>query len=177
MRVPSPDAALIAATDRALAIAQRRGVPLPALILPFCPIPAAASIALGLTMPGVGQPLFLLPWLMIGALFGYRGLGYARTLARDARSWDPPKAARYRADAVTERERRGDARGLVVMLAAIPVSVLAFAMSGHDVTWPVTANAAAYLAVDVSAALLLYARTALPHDPDLRARLPAPQAA
>ena len=176
MRLPSPDEALIALSDRILAGPQRRGRPLPALLVPVhlgAPIAACvAAVALAFT----GDIPLIPGWV---ALAGVQVVVAAKAIPRlmaDARRWDASLAARYRSRALSTR---AEPMLRAILLAATAVSALweCVVADAHGLVSADSAYNLGFMAMAASMATTLYARCAMPRDPDATARAGLPSAA
>lgn len=169
MPLPSPDAALVSATDALLAVPQRRGVPLPRVVASAYLVAPLPFLAVAATLPGVGQLWIAPAWIVAGVVIAFLVRRIVRTLRSDAEAWSPKAAMDWRARAVSFREGQAGIRGFMLFLLSFEAVAIAW-LSTVPPLWPLALNLAAYAGVTLVGTLLLYARCAIPHDPDLTQR-------
>lgn len=106
MRIPSPDAALVALTDRVLARAQRTGAPLPLLLAFFPHALVGCAVAEGAVLAARGHAALLGFLFLPGLLAVHVAIGEARGYGRDARRWGRREAEAYGRRAARARDRK-----------------------------------------------------------------------
>ena len=165
MRLPSPDAALISAFDAMLAIPQRRGVPLPAVLVPFAWLPVLACPLVIASLPLLGATLvvFVPAWLLFGGWGVMLALRHTRTLRSDAANWTPERIAFRHAEAMRHRERMASVRGMLLAFALmLTFLALAGIATGEPRLWPLTLTVLAYDSLAIGTGMMLYAWCTLP---------------
>jgi hypothetical protein len=177
MRIPSPDAALCACADAAMAVPQRRGVPFPAALGGVLWLPGLGCLAVVATKAvlGVDEADTFPAWIGGGLLYLALRRFLGPRLHADARGWSPEAAARYRSYALAFRERFLPLR--IALLGMVVLQALLLAIVLGRVPFAHAAAQTAYLAAAACAAVAAYAACAFPRDPDLRAPVPAAAAA
>lgn len=104
MRVRSPDEILVTGTDRILALPQRAGVPLPAVLTLFPRALVGCAIAECVVLALRGH-VWVLAFLLLPALLAiHAALLEAKAYEDDAWAWGRSSAERYRASALHFRE-------------------------------------------------------------------------
>lgn len=188
MRIPSPDAVLVEATDRLLSIPQARGRPLPLALLPLGFLEPVGMLvaALGLSLTNVApDPIGQAPVnLLMGALFALLAVGdlalallRGRRYLREARAWSPELARAYRAEALRVRESLAMTRsvGVAVTVLLCVAAAWSFAFTASFPLGRPFALALVGMAVAwIGRQAVHYAECAMPRDPDLTAPTPAP---
>lgn len=184
MPLRSPDETVVDAVDAVMAVPQRRGVPLPALLvpLPFVEaiglVLAGAGFASAAAVPGDADgtdPLMLVlgATLAVGGLAdGLAASARARRYRRDADGWCPALAARYRLEALAARTRDAATRRTSLVLAlGVLVVTARLTLSGDGVGIAQLAPALAGFCVALSGRVAThYAECAFPQEPDLGRR-------
>jgi len=163
--IPSPDRALIEMADRIAAVPQRRGVPLPLALCPVGFVSPLGSLAMAVFLASVG-------FLGVAALVACAGgveaaweVSSARQRLRDARSWSPALARKYRQEADRARATWPAFRMAEVALLGVALGILALASSSGFPS-AVTLAAGGYLAWVAGHAAKSYGACARPRDPD-----------
>ncbi len=182
MKIASPDALLVEAADRLLAVPQRRGIPLPRLL---APIPFVEPLGLLVTGASLGSVAPTLPpgdsrqtVILLASVFCVMALAdaavailKARHRLRDGRDWSPSLAARYRSEALSSRERLAIPRfvGLIIstLLCIVAASAFLHAPRG-ELAMPLVLVIAGLAGPWVGRNASAYADCAMPRDPDLR---------
>ena len=164
------DAWLIRLADAALAVPQRRGVPLPAvhawIETGFFAVFALAFLAFALRLDAVNAGVCL----VIFALVGPGRAAMLRRRRRDAEAWGPDLARRYReaASRAVLRNRRDRMTKLGLLLASLPLAAAFLILARQPELGPrlMGYSMGIYAVGFVVIALEAYAACAMPRDPD-----------
>lgn len=168
MRIPHPDAVLVAAADRLSLPFQAAGVPLPSVLRVVLLATLGAFVGGVANFCLLGEPLFALVWSLSALANGPGMWRQQASYASDAARWSPDLAASYRAKALAAREGGAGRRlGMVCAVVLFCAVTVALGRSGGYLTgyeyWPVVAALAGL-------ALHSYLACAMPRDPDATRR-------
>lgn len=181
MQIPSPDEALVHAVDRMLAIPQRRGIPLPQVLVPI-PFLEPAGLALtsasiaasgAFSLGGQAGAVAIALTGMFGLSAGIdvlTGLLKVRTRLGHAREWSPELAARYRSEAQDCREHLAFQRhvGLALAVSFSILSVYFLVLAApHPGALPYALAGGGMALAWVGRQVGAYADCAMPHDAGL----------
>jgi hypothetical protein len=166
MRILSPDGFLIGTFERLFTDPQRRGVPLPALLVRTEHAPATAAMLSGLGSTLVASWWITIAWGCVFLAFAAYAYASALELRADAEHWDPALVRTYRAEAASMRAGLWPLRAcilLAVLLSAAGSALTASALGPLSQA----AFSLATLTVQMASLLaMLLARCVMPIEPD-----------